>query len=126
MLIIDGDYPMAYGAVDLDRDLTRPIEEVRGATGRRSLIEGWPDEETMASLPEMRKGRVAAALVKIVARIRRPQSTIWGYRTGHGAFAAAQAQLAYYRVLEAVGEGRTLRTGSQLAAHVREWASGYG
>ena len=32
MLIIDGDYPMAYGGVDLDRDLTRPIEEVRGAT----------------------------------------------------------------------------------------------
>ena len=86
MLIIDGDYPMAYGAVDLDRDLTRPIEEIRSATGRRSLIDGWPDEETMASLPEMRKGRIAAALVKIVARIRRPQSTIWGYRTGHGAY----------------------------------------
>lgn len=123
MLIIDGDYPMAYGAVDLDRDLTRPIEEVRGATGRRSLIDGWPDEETMASLPEMRQGRIAAALVKIVARIRRPQSTIWGYRTGHGAYAAAQAQLAYYRVLDSVGEGRILTTGSQFAAHVREWGA---
>ena len=126
MLIIDGDYPMAYGGVDLDRDLTRPIEEVRSATERRSLIDGWPDEETMASLPEMRKGRIAAALVKIVARIRRPRSMIWGYRTGHGAYAAAQAQLAYYHVLESVGEGRILTTSSQFAAHVQEWAAATG
>src|SRR4051794_16775591 len=31
MIIIDGDYPMAYGATDLGRDLTRPLAEVRAA-----------------------------------------------------------------------------------------------
>jgi len=29
MLIIDGDYPMTSGAVDMNRDLTLPIAEVR-------------------------------------------------------------------------------------------------
>ena len=122
MLIIDGDYPMAYGGVDLDRDLTLPIDEVRSASDRRSLSGGWPDSETMASLPEMRKGGVAAALVKVVGRIRRPNSPIWGYRTGHGAYAAAQAHLAYYEVLAAEGEARVLATSADFAAHMREWS----
>ena len=122
MLIIDGDYPMAYGGVDLDRDLTLPIDQVRGATDRRTLSAGWPDSETMASLPEMRKGGVAAALVKVAGRIRRPNSPIWGYRTGHGAYAAAQAHLAYYEVLASEGEARVLATSGDFAAHMREWS----
>ena len=122
MLIIDGDYPMAYGGVDLDRDLTLPIDQVRSASDRRSLSGGWPDGETMATLPEMRKGGVAAALVKVVGRIRRPNSPIWGYRTGHGAYAAGQAHLAYYEVLAAEGEARVLATSGDFAAHMREWA----
>ena len=122
MLIIDGDYPMAYGGVDLDRDLTLPIDQVRSASDRRSLSGGWPDGETMATLPEMRKGGVAAALVKVVGRIRRPNSPIWGYRTGHGAYAAGQAHLAYYEVLAADGEARVLATSGDFAAHMREWA----
>lgn len=29
MLIFDGDYPMAYGALDLNRDLTLPVAQAR-------------------------------------------------------------------------------------------------
>ena len=36
MLIIDGDYPMAYGGVDLDRDLTLPIDEIRSSSFRHT------------------------------------------------------------------------------------------
>ena len=122
MLIIDGDYPMATGGVDMDRDLTLPIEEVRGATGRRTTTLDWPDSETMACLPEMRKGGVAVALVKVCARIRRPNSPLWGYRTGHGVYAASRAHLAYYEALAAAGEARILATSGDLAAHMREWS----
>ena len=121
MLIIDGDYPMAHGALDLDRDLTRPIEEVRRATGRRSNIGGWPDQEAMASLPELRRGGIAAALVKVVGRIRRPGSPIWGFRTGDIAYAAAQSHLAYYRVLESRGEIRILSTSQEFRSHMEGW-----
>jgi hypothetical protein len=33
MLIFDGDYPMAFGAFDLNRDLTLPLEEIRSQDG---------------------------------------------------------------------------------------------
>ena len=46
MLIIDGDYPMAFGAMDLNRDLTLPIEEVRKAKPDQFSVKGWTDSDT--------------------------------------------------------------------------------
>ncbi len=119
-LIFDGDYPMAYGALDLDRDLTRPIEEVRAAEPRLRANSRWPDADTMASLPEMRRGRIAAALVKAVGRVQRSE-IIWGYRSAENACAAALAHMAYYRILEQRGEVRILRTAADLRAHTAAW-----
>jgi len=55
VLIFDGDYPMAFGALDLNRDLTRPLQEVRNPSDPPKMA-AWNDGETMASLPEMRRG----------------------------------------------------------------------
>jgi len=121
MLIFDGDYPMSYGAIDLDRDLTRPIEEVRATSDDAQKIKGWPNAETMASLPEMRRGKVAVALVKICARIRQENSPIWGFSSGDIAYAVGQAHMAYYRILAARGEGRLLKTSGELREHISAW-----
>ena len=120
MLIFDGDYPMAYGALDLDRDLTLPLAEVR-AVSRESEQAHRPHDGTMASLPECRAAGMTAALVKIACRIRRPNSPIWGLGSSEIAYAAGQACIAYYRILDARGEARVLTDGAQLAAHVAEW-----
>src|SRR5438552_2150678 len=110
MLIIDGDYPMAFGAMDLNRDLTLPIEEVRRAKPDRYASASCPDSETMASLPEMRRAKIAVALVKVVGRLHRPQNPLWGYRGSETAYAAAQAHLAYYRILAERKQARILET----------------
>lgn len=114
MLIIDGDYPMAYGALDLKRDLTKPLAQVRAANTD-------PDNIPFACLPEMRLGRVAVALVKVVGRIARPGNPLPGFATGDIAYAMAQANLAYYRILAKQGEARILTTRGELAAHMRTW-----
>jgi membrane dipeptidase len=121
MLIIDGDYPMSTGAIDFNRDLTQPLEIVRSQAPNQAARNTQPDSETMASLPEMRRGGVAAALVKLVGRIQRPGSPLWGYRSGEGAYAAAQAHLAYYKILEKRGLARLLKTSSEFAAHMQAW-----
>ena len=122
MLIIDGDYPMALGATEMDRDLTRPIDEVRSAPRGRSAARGWPDSETMASLPEMRRGGIAVALVKVCACVPKPAHPHGEFRTTDIAYSAAQGQLAYYRALEARGEARTLRNRIDFSDHVRTWS----
>ncbi len=102
---------MAFGAVDLNRDLTLPVEEIRSATPGFVQNKECPDKDTMASLPELRRGRIAAALVKVATRIQRPGNVLWGYRTGEIAYSAAQAQLAYYRILEKRGKFESLPPG---------------
>jgi membrane dipeptidase len=114
MLIFDGDYPMAYGAMDLNRDLTLPIERVRA-------VETKPGNLAMACLPEMRKGGIAAALVKVVARIERAHNPLRGYRSPACAYGAAQGQLAYYRMLAAQGEAAILTTREEFARHFETW-----
>ena len=110
-LIFDGDYPMAFGPMTLDRDLTRPIEEVRSAApgpGRRIADDAWRDSETLATLPEMRRGKVAGALVKVCVCIKKPGHDHGEFRSAETAYAHAMGQLAYYRILEAKGEARIL------------------
>ena len=120
MLIFDGDYPMAYGALDLNRDLTLPLTQVR-STPEPTNNQSWPDAETMASLPEMRRGGIAAALAKVVGRIRQKNSPIWGYRSGDIAYAAAQAHLAYYRILEQRDQVRILKRSDDIGEHMATW-----
>ena len=122
MLVFDGDYPMAFGALDLNRDLTRSIAEVRAVPEEPPRIQGGPNAGTMATLPEMRRGGVAAALVKVVGRIKRENSPIWGYSSGDIAYSAAQAQLVYYRILQQRGEVRLLSTRTAITAHMEEWS----
>ena len=67
MLVFDGDYPMAHSGIDANRDLTRSLAEVRATpNGPRDIEE---HTGVLATLPEMRRGRVAAALVKLAARL---------------------------------------------------------
>ena len=48
MLIIDGDYPMAGGAIRSQRDLTLPIEQPRAAPPDFAASAGRPDSGIMA------------------------------------------------------------------------------
>jgi membrane dipeptidase len=123
MLVFDGDYPMAYGGVVLDRDLTRPITEVRNAKPSSRQSESAPDSETMATIPEMRRGGIAAALAKICVRIQRQESPLPGYRSGEAACAVAHGELAYYRILESRGFVRILQTRRELTRHMDSWSA---
>ncbi len=122
MLIFDGDYPMAHGALDLNRNLSLPIGEARTQPDKEPDTR-WPNRGIMATLPEMRRGKIAGSLVKVVGRIKRPNSPLWGYSSGDAAYAAAQGHLAYYRSLARRGEARLLRTRSEFAEHFAQWAA---
>jgi len=114
MLVFDGDYPMAYGALELNRDLTRPLAEVRAA-------EEHPENIAFASLPEMRRGRVAAALVKFTVRRQSADSVLPGLRGSEAIYGAARGQLAYYEMLAQSGEARLLTQRRELTDHMAQW-----
>lgn len=122
MLVIDGAYPMASFAIGCDRDLLLPLAQARAASKTvRKIEDAVPDTEILATLPELRKGKVAVAVVKLVQRRYWPEWSNYGYRSDEIVYSMHCAQLAYYRILEAKGEARILRTRQALSAHLAQW-----
>ena len=135
MLMIDGDYPMAFGGVIMERDLTLPIDQVRAEPTPTGKPSGWSNEGTMASIPEMRRSGMAIALVKINRCILRDDTeSFCGHeyegpsghghgevRTDHHAYVSGIAQLGYYQIMRATGESRLLKTPAEFKEHMDEW-----
>ena len=122
MLIIDGDYPMAGGAIRSQRELTLPIEQARSARADFPESPGRPDSGIMATIPEMRKAGVAAAIVKVLGCILRDGHPHGDVRTDELSYANAQGQLAYYRILQAKGYARMLGSRSEFSDHMKAWS----
>ncbi len=123
MIIIDGDYPMAIGAIGAGRDLKKPIDEVRKESPVKTRALEWDNAETMATIPEMRNGKIAAALVKVVACVVKPGHSHGEFVSAEAAYGWAQGQLAYYKLLEHQNEIKILSTKSSFKTHMELWES---
>ena len=120
MIIIDGDYPMAHNGLKFQRDLTKPITEVRSAGIINSELDS-NGHSVMASLPEMRKGEVAVAIVKVVCCILRPGNDHGDVPTDLHAYASGKSQMAYYHMLETMGEVNLLKFQKEFKDHMDLW-----
>ena len=120
MIIIDGDYPMAHNGLKFQRDLTKPLSEVRSAGIINSEFD-TNGHSVMASLPEMRKGEVAVAIVKVVCCILRPGNDHGDVPTDLHAYASGKSQMAYYHMLETMGEVNLLKFKKEFKDHMDLW-----
>jgi len=120
MIIIDGDYPMAHNGLKFQRDLTKPISEVRSAGIINSELDS-NGHSVMASLPEMRKGEVAVAIVKVVCCILRPGNDHGDVPTDLHAYASGKSQMAYYHMLETMREVNLLKFQKEFEDHMDLW-----
>ena len=125
-LIFDSHLDLGWCAVSYNRDLTLPVEEIR----RRET--GMTDEPSRGkntlTLPELRRAGVSVCVATLLARGGPAQKFQPAYKrtdldhaTQSIAYAAAHAQLAYYRLLERQGHMRWIRTASELDAHWRAY-----
>jgi membrane dipeptidase len=118
MLLFDAHLDLAMNALHWNRDLTRPVAEIRAAEA--GMEQKGRCAGTVA-LPEMRAGEVGVCVATLIARVSRPGNPLSGYASPAIAAAIAHGQLAYYRILEAQGELRLITDASELAAHGAEW-----
>ena len=129
-MIFDSHLDLGWCAAHFGRDLTLPVDEIR----RRE--HGMTDEKSrgrnVLSLPELRRAGVAVCVATLLARSGPDHQTpAGGYRRtdlDHPApavaYAAAHAQLAYYRLMEEQGHLRMIRTSAELDAHWRAYRAG--
>lgn len=121
--IFDAHLDLAMNAIEWNRDLTRPVAEIRAA------------EAGMTDKPD--RGRNTVCLPELRARPNRagrrdadrPRQAGWGVQPGlrlafsAQAWAMTQAQLAWYRAMEEAGEMTPIRSRAELDAHLARWNS---
>ena len=117
-LLFDGHLDLAMNALLYERDQTLPVAALRKRERQPN-----PDDRGIAtvSLPELRRCRAAVVVATLIARAkpwvdpaRRIGRQDLDYPDATLAYAAAQGQLAYYRLLEARRELRIITDAEAL------------
>lgn len=122
MLIFDAHLDLAWNAIDWNRDLLRPVNEIRKRECEMGMTGKGRGEGTV-SFPELRRGGVGLFIATLLARLLRPNlmPAIQRYEHMEAAYAAALGQMAYYRILEQRGVLRWIKDAASLDAHVHAW-----
>src|ERR1051326_1223622 len=116
MLIFDAHLDLAMNALEWNRDLTRPINEIRqpeaGLTAKPDRGKG------PVSLPEMRRGGVGLCVATQIARYVKPGNPLPGWHSPEQAWAQTQGQLAWYRAMEEAGQMVQIKDSATLEKHL--------
>lgn len=119
-LIFDAHLDLAMNAIEWNRDLTRPLAEIRA---REAHLRDKPDRgRGTVCLPELRRGKVAICVATLIARLTHDQySPVFGWNSPAQAWAMVQAQLAWYEAMEEAGEITILRDHAAIQRHQARW-----
>jgi membrane dipeptidase len=121
MLIFDAHLDLSMNALEWNRDLTRPIAEIRA---RERGQTDKPDRGTnTVCFEEMRRGRVGLCVATLIARYVKPANPLPGWHAPEIAWAQTQGQLAWYRAMEEAGEMVQIRDLATLRRHVELWSN---
>lgn len=119
MLIFDAHLDLSMNALEWNRDLTRPIEEIRA---RERGLSDKPDRgNNTVSLGEMRRGKVGLCVATLIGRYVKPSNKLPGWNAPEIAWAQTQGQLAWYRAMEDAGQMVQIRNLAELKQHVALW-----
>lgn len=119
MLIFDAHLDLSMNALEWNRDLTRPLDEIRQReAGRNDKVDRG---KGTVSLPEMRRGQVGLCVATLIARYVKPGNPLPGWHSPEIAWAQTQGQLAWYRAMEEAGEMTAIVDRRSLDRHVALW-----
>lgn len=119
MFIFDAHLDLAMNALEWNRDLRRPIEEIRA---RDRHYDDKPDRGNgTVSFPEMRRGKVGLCVATQIARHVKPSNSRPGWHSPEQAWAQTQGQLAWYKTMEEQGELTPVSNLATLNEQVASW-----
>src|SRR6266581_4084068 len=119
MLIFDAHLDLSMNALEWNRDLTRPIFEIRQR--EKGLTDKQDRGKGTVSFSEMRRGGIGLCVATQIARYVKPANRLAGWHSPAQAWAHTQGQLAWYRAMQEAGELVQITNGQELDAHLRLW-----
>jgi len=120
MQLFDAHLDMAWNALEWNRELKHPIEEIR------KFEETLTDRKTgdpVVSWAELRKGNIGTIIATLLPRRNARDSANSFFQSREAAYAASRAQLIYYRKLVEQGYLREISDSATLKDHTAEWDS---
>lgn len=118
-LLFDAHLDLAMNALEWNRDLSRPLVEIRQ---REMGMKDKPDRgRGTVCLPELRKGGIGLVVATQLSRVTPPGSSLPGWHSPQQAWAMTQAQLVWYREMEALGEMVQITNLTELETHLALW-----
>jgi membrane dipeptidase len=119
MLLFDAHLDLAMNAIEWNRDLSRPVEEIRA---RETHVHDRPDRrQSTVSFAEMRRGRIGLCVATQIARYVKRSNALPGWHSPEQAWAMTQAQRAWYREMERRGELVAIASRDSLDRHLARW-----
>jgi membrane dipeptidase len=120
MLIVDAHLDLSMNAMEWNRDLTRPISEIRDR--EKNLIDKPDRGKGVVNFEELRKGNIGLVVGTQIARYVATDNPLPGWNSPEQAWAQTQAQLAWYKAMEERGELRQINSLKSLEDHLHYWA----
>src|SRR5450755_2771692 len=121
MFIIDAHLDLSMNAMEWNRDLRRPVDEIN--TTERELTDKPDRGNATVSLHDLRKGNIGLVVATQIARYVAPGNPLPGWHSAEQAWAQTQAQLAWYDAMEEAGEIIQINNLSSLEKHISLWSN---
>lgn len=119
-LIVDAHLDLAMNAIEWNRDLSLQLDEIRQ---REMNLHDKPDRgKGTVSLPSLREGNIGLVVATQLARYRPGSYTPTAWNSPQQAWVMTQAQLAWYREMEAIGEMEQITDIASLESHLALWS----
>ena len=119
MFIIDAHLDLAMNAMEWNRDLRQPLDEIRK---REASMFDKPDRGNgTVSFEELRKGNTGLVVATQIARYVARGNMLPGWHSPQQAWAQTQAQLAWYKAMEEEGELMQVKDLRSLDIHLAYW-----
>lgn len=121
MFTVDAHLDLSMNAMEWNRDLRLPVDVIRqreeGATDKPDRGKGT------VSLPALRQGGIGLVVATQIARYAAQDNPLPGWHSPQQAWAQTQAQLAWYKAMEAEGEMTMIKSRDDLEKHLSLWTN---
>lgn len=118
MLIFDAHLDLAWNAIEWNRDLLQPVENIRA---HERQFAGLVPGDCTTSVPALREGNIGLVIATLLPRFKRNVAPLTFYQSRLSAYAAMQGQLAWYREMTRLEHFAELSTGDAVANHAAAW-----
>lgn len=118
-LIVDAHLDLSMNAMEWNRDLRLPMDEIRA---REYRMKDKPDRgKATVSFEALRKGNVGLVVATQIARVVGKGSVLPGWSSPEQAWAHTQSQLAWYQLMQDQGHLRMIKNKRELDSHISDW-----